>query len=61
MVPIETFVTDPDLYVNAIKRMKTLFTNEKFIIPGHDNGVFSRFNKINDRVVKLIDSMQKTS
>jgi glyoxylase-like metal-dependent hydrolase (beta-lactamase superfamily II) len=53
MVPIETYVMDPVSYVNAMKRMKTLVDDEKYIIPGHDNEVFSRFTKVTDRVVKI--------
>lgn len=53
MVPVETFVMDPVSYVNAMSRMKTLVDDEKYIIPGHDNLVFSRFTKITDRVVKI--------
>lgn len=53
MVPIVTYVMDTVSYVNAMKRMKTLVDDEKYIIPGHDNEVFSRFTKITDRVVKI--------
>jgi glyoxylase-like metal-dependent hydrolase (beta-lactamase superfamily II) len=53
MTPIETYVMDPKAYVDAMKRMKTLVTDERFIIPGHDNLVFSKFEKVNDRVVMI--------
>lgn len=53
MVSIETYVMDPVSYVNAMKRMKTLVDDEKYIIPGHDNQVFSRFPKVTERVVKI--------
>lgn len=51
MVPIKTFVFDPAAYVNAMKRMKTLVSDEKYIIPGHDNLLFSKFERVTDRVV----------
>lgn len=53
MVPVETYVMDPASYVSAMKRMKTLVDDEKYIIPGHDNRVFSTFTKVTDRVVKI--------
>lgn len=46
-----TLVHDPVAYVNAMKRMKTMVSDERYIIPGHDHRVFSTFEKINDRVV----------
>jgi len=51
LVPIENYLIDPEAYVNAMRRMKTLVSDEKFIIPGHDNLVFSKFEKITNRVV----------
>ena len=51
LAPIENYLIDPEAYVNAMRRMKTLVSDEKFIIPGHDNLVFSKFEKITDRVV----------
>jgi len=53
LTPIEIFVMDPEAYVNAMKRMKTLVKDEKYIIPGHDNLVFSKFQKVTDRVVMI--------
>ena len=46
-------VIDPEAYVRALKRMKTMVSDPKFIIPGHDDLVFSRFTKIDDRIVKI--------
>jgi hypothetical protein len=44
---------NPEAYVNAMKRMKTMVMDEKYIIPGHDNLVFSKFQKVTDRVVVI--------
>lgn len=44
---------DPMAYVEAMKRMKTLVTNPDFIIPGHDDLVFSKFPKIAEWIVKI--------
>ena len=35
--------TDPQGYVDAIKRMKTLVSDPKYILPGHDSRVFGKF------------------
>jgi glyoxylase-like metal-dependent hydrolase (beta-lactamase superfamily II) len=51
--PIENFVLDPEAYVNAMKRMKTLVSDENLIIPGHDNLVFSKFEKVTERVALI--------
>lgn len=48
-----TICIDPKAYVDAMKRMKTIVTNPDFIIPGHDDLVFSRFPKEAERVVKI--------
>lgn len=48
-----TLCLDPKSYVNAMKRMKTLVTNPTFIIPGHDDLVFSRFLKVTDGIIKI--------
>jgi glyoxylase-like metal-dependent hydrolase (beta-lactamase superfamily II) len=44
---------DPEGYVNAMRRMKTLVTDVKFIIPGHDSRIFSRFPVVADGVVQI--------
>jgi glyoxylase-like metal-dependent hydrolase (beta-lactamase superfamily II) len=44
---------DPEGYVNAMKRMKTLVTDPRFIIPGHDGKIFSNFPAIKEGVVKI--------
>jgi glyoxylase-like metal-dependent hydrolase (beta-lactamase superfamily II) len=48
-----TLCLDPKSYVEAMKRMKTLVTNPDFIIPGHDDLVFSKFPKVADAIVKI--------
>ncbi len=44
---------DPDAYVAAMKRMKTLVTNTDYIIPGHDDLVFTKFPEISEWIVKI--------
>lgn len=44
---------DPDGYVRSMKRMKTLVSDVKYIIPGHDDQVFSMFPKVADGVVEI--------
>jgi glyoxylase-like metal-dependent hydrolase (beta-lactamase superfamily II) len=48
-----TLCMDPKAYVGAMKRMKTLVTNADFIIPGHDDLVFSKFPKVKEWIVKI--------
>ena len=40
-------------YINQMKRMKTLASDVKLIIPGHDGLIFSRFPKVAAGVVKI--------
>ncbi|MCX6222885.1 MAG: N-acyl homoserine lactonase family protein [Bacteroidia bacterium] len=44
---------DPKAYIVSMKRMKTLVTNPDFIIPAHDDLVFSKFPKIGEWIVKI--------
>ncbi|WP_394776840.1 N-acyl homoserine lactonase family protein [Flavobacterium sp.] len=44
---------DIEGYVNAMIRMKKLVSDVKFIIPGHDNLLFSRFPKITDNIIRI--------
>ncbi|MBB5621891.1 glyoxylase-like metal-dependent hydrolase (beta-lactamase superfamily II) [Pedobacter cryoconitis] len=44
---------DTKAYIKAMTRMKKLSSELKFIIPGHDNLLFSRFPKINENVIKI--------
>jgi glyoxylase-like metal-dependent hydrolase (beta-lactamase superfamily II) len=40
-------------YINQMKRMKTLASEPRLIIPGHDGKLFQRFPKITEGVVKI--------
>ncbi len=40
-------------YINQMKRMKTLASDIKLIIPGHDAQIFTRFPLVMDGVVKI--------
>jgi glyoxylase-like metal-dependent hydrolase (beta-lactamase superfamily II) len=54
LVPPSTGGTlDPAGYVKAMQRMKTMVSNVKYIIPGHDAKVFSIFPKVADGVVEI--------
>lgn len=44
---------DPAGYVKAMQRMKTLVSDQKFIIPGHDAAIFERFPEVTDGVVEI--------
>lgn len=44
---------DPAGYVKAMRRMKRLVTNSKYIIPGHDARIFSTFPTVAEGVVKI--------
>lgn len=44
---------DPAGYVKAMQRMKTLVSDQKFIIPGHDAAIFERFPEVADGVVEI--------
>jgi len=44
---------DADGYTKQIQRMKTLASDSKFIIPGHDAMLFERFPAISDAVIKI--------
>jgi glyoxylase-like metal-dependent hydrolase (beta-lactamase superfamily II) len=52
LLPI-TLCRDTGIYVTAIKRMKTLVSNQNLIIPGHDGQVFSKFPTVQDRIVRI--------
>ena len=53
LLPIPHYTFDPIAYVNQMKRMKTLVSDIKLIIPGHDAAVFTNFPKITEGVVKI--------
>jgi glyoxylase-like metal-dependent hydrolase (beta-lactamase superfamily II) len=44
---------DTTAYLHSMQRMKTLVSNTKYIVPGHDSQVFSRFHAIAEGVVKI--------
>lgn len=44
---------DPVAYVKSMQRMKTLASDPKYIIPGHDSKIFSLFTKVAEGVVKI--------
>jgi glyoxylase-like metal-dependent hydrolase (beta-lactamase superfamily II) len=44
---------DAVAYVNSLKRMKTLVSDIKYIIPGHDGSCFSKFPVVAEGVIKI--------
>ena len=44
---------DTSGYINAMKRMKSLASNTKYIIPGHDALLFSKFPVVAEGIVKI--------
>jgi len=44
---------DPKGYINAIRRMKTIVSDPRYIIPGHDAEVFSKFPLVAENVVRI--------
>ena len=44
---------DPAGHVKAMRRMKRLATSSKYIIPGHDAKIFSKFPTVKEGVVKI--------
>lgn len=53
LLAIPTFTFDPQAYINAMKRMKTLVNDARLIIPGHDATVFKKFPSVTNNVVKI--------
>ena len=51
--PAEGGTLDPAGYVKAMQRMKTMVNDVKYIIPGHDARVFSKFPAIADGVIEI--------
>jgi len=51
--PSEGGTMDTTGYVNAMRRMKTLATSPRYIIPGHDAKVFSLFPRVADGIVRI--------
>ncbi len=48
-----TLCMDPVAYVDAMRRMKTLVTDQDLVIPGHDDLVFSKFPEVAEWIVKI--------
>ena len=53
LAPIPHYTFDPEGYVAQMKRMKTLVSDIKLIIPGHDASVFAKFPMVSEGVVKI--------
>jgi len=51
--PSEGGTLDTAGYVNAIRRMKTLATSTRYVIPGHDAKIFTLFPKVTDDIVNI--------
>jgi hypothetical protein len=51
--PSEGGTWDNAAFVKSMERMKTLVSDPKYIIPGHDHQVFSRFPTITDGIVEI--------
>jgi glyoxylase-like metal-dependent hydrolase (beta-lactamase superfamily II) len=47
---------DPAGYVRSMQRMKTLVSDIKYIIPGHDSKIFSIFPRVAEGVVQIDDA-----
>ena len=45
--------SDTTGYINQMKRMKTMVPDVKYIIPGHDAALFSKFPVITEGVIKI--------
>jgi len=53
MPPSEGGTFDNAAFVRSLQRMKTLVADPKYIIPGHDASLFTRFPKIADGIVEI--------
>jgi len=53
LAPAANGTLDRAGYIKAMQRMKTMVTNTKFIIPGHDAKVFSLFPAVATGVVEI--------
>jgi glyoxylase-like metal-dependent hydrolase (beta-lactamase superfamily II) len=51
--PSEGGTFDPPGFVRSLQRMKTLVDDPKYIVPGHDGQIFSRFPKVAEGIVKI--------
>lgn len=48
-----SLINNPDAYIQSLRRMKTLVSNQGLIIPGHDPLVMTRFPKVAEGVVRI--------
>jgi glyoxylase-like metal-dependent hydrolase (beta-lactamase superfamily II) len=53
MTPSEGGTFDNAAFVRSLQRMKTLVPDPKYIIPGHDGQIFTRFPKVADNAVEI--------
>lgn len=53
MPPAEGGTFDNAAFVRSLQRMKTLVSDPKYIIPGHDATLFTRFPKVADGIVEI--------
>ena len=53
MPPSEGGAFDNAAFVRSLQRMKTLVADPKYIIPGHDATIFTRFPKVADGIVEI--------
>jgi len=53
MAPSEGGTFDNAAFVRSLQRMKTLVSDPKYIIPGHDATLFTRFPKVADGIVGI--------
>ena len=51
--PLDGGTFDTTAYVKSMQRMKTLASQIKYIIPGHDPAIFTRFPMIKPNVVRI--------
>jgi glyoxylase-like metal-dependent hydrolase (beta-lactamase superfamily II) len=53
MPPSEGGTFDNAAFVRSLQRMKTLVPDPKYIIPGHDSQIFTRFPKVAENAVEI--------
>lgn len=54
LITVPTYATfDTTAYVRSMVRMKTLVSNKKYIIPGHDALLFSGFPVVTEGIIKI--------
>lgn len=53
MPPSKGGTFDDAAFVKSMQRMKTLVSDPKYIIPGHDGQIFTRFPTVADGIVQI--------